>query len=236
MYVQDNFITNKDLIQAVQQDDTFFPPVMETLEGSDHLGGNNGLMYHTEEAPSFAPFMFWDGWWNSPADTLKKQVIQAIWENPDKRDFDLEDVVGFEYWTRTYVPPQGLAPHVDQDIFQYAKNKIFNAPIVGCVWFGFAEADGGMLEIHKPSIKGAISDIPPKILEADRVPAYLSPPEERERIAYKPNRLIIFNSGRRFHEVTPTKKGTRQVMAINVWHKDKPPLGLTAGDFHNENK
>ena len=233
MYVQDNFITDKDLIEAIKQDDTFFPPIMDTVEGRDNLGGQNGLMYHSKASPSFAPFMFWDGWWNSPTDTLKKQVIQTIWQNPDKRDFDLEDVVGFEYWTRTYVPPQSLSPHLDQDVFRYAQDKTFNAPISGCVWYGFTEAgEGGMLEIHQPRVEGS----PPEILEADQIIAFLNPPDERERIAYKPNRLIVFDAGRRFHEVTTTKSGTRQVMVINVWHKDSPPMALKTGDFYDENK
>jgi hypothetical protein len=231
MYVQDNFITDLNLIEAIKQDDTFFPPTMDTFEDRGSLGDYRGQQYHSEEASCFAPYMFWDGWWNSPADTLKKKVIQAIWEHPDKRDFNLEDVIGFEYWTRTFVPPQYLPHHVDEDTFQYAYDKTFNAPISGCIWYGFTESDeGGMLEIHRPRIEGS----PPEVLETDHVSTYLSPPDERERIAYKPNRLIIFDAGRRFHETTVVKSGTRQVMVVNVWHKDNPPMALSTGEFYSE--
>lgn len=231
MYVQDNFITDLDLIDAIKSDKTFFPPVMDTFEDRGNLGDNQGKHYHNEEASCFAPYMFWDGWWNSPADTLKKQIIQKIWQHPDKRDFNLEDVIGFEYWVRTFVPPQYLPHHVDEDTFQYAHDKTFNAPISGCIWYGFTEADeGGMLELHRHTIEGS----PPEVLEGDQVIKYLSPPEERERIAYKPNRLIIFDAGRRFHETTVVKSGKRQVMVVNVWHKDSPPMALSTGEFYYE--
>lgn len=228
MYVQDNFLTDPDLIQAIKEDESFFPPIMDTFEDRNNIGDSHGMMYHTEASSCFAPYMFWDGWWNSPADTLKKQVIQAIWENPPIRNFSLDDVVGFEYWTRSCVPPQYLAHHVDEDTFLYAKYKRFNAPIAGSVWYGFTEApEGGMLEVHKPRIEG----FPDNILEQESVTAYLSPKDDRERIAYAPNRVVAFDVGRRMHETTPVMSGIRQVLVVNVWHKDRPPFALEAGNF-----
>jgi hypothetical protein len=232
MYVHDNFITDPNLIQAIKADDSFFPHIMETLEDRGNLGDGQGLQYHSEESSCHAPYMFWDGWWNSPADTLKKQVIQAIWEQPHIRDFSLDEVIGFEYWTRTFVPPQFLAHHVDEDTFLYAKNKKFNAPISGSVWYGFTDAsEGGMLEIHQPKIEG----FPTRVLEPDTIAHYISPKDERERVAHAPNRLVAFDVGRRLHETTPVLSGSRQVMIINVWHKDKPPFALEAGEFFYEN-
>jgi hypothetical protein len=231
MLVRDNFLSDPEMIAAIKADDTFFPPVMETFEDRGSLGDLQGQQYHSEEASCYAPYMFWDGWWNSPANTLKKQVIQQIWQCPESRDFDLGDIVGFEYWTRTFVPPQYLPHHVDEDTFQYALDKTFNAPISGCIWYGFSEApDGGMLEIHKPTIEGS----PWQVLDNGQIEAYLSGPEDRERIAYKPNRLIVFDAGRRMHETTPLINGKRQIMVVNVWHKDSPPMALQTGEFFYE--
>ena len=53
MIVIDDFIKDKELINAVEADKDFFGP-----------NGN---------------YMWWDGWWNSPADTLKKQIIEVMW-------------------------------------------------------------------------------------------------------------------------------------------------------------
>ena len=52
MIVIDDFIKDQELINAVEADKDFFGP-----------NGN---------------YMWWDGWWNSPADTLKKQIIKII--------------------------------------------------------------------------------------------------------------------------------------------------------------
>ena len=50
MIVIDNFIKDKPLLEAIDNDKSFFGP-----------NGN---------------FMWWDGWWNSHASTLKKQLIE----------------------------------------------------------------------------------------------------------------------------------------------------------------
>lgn len=226
--VKDDYIADPELQSSIIADTDFFPPEMTTFEDRGSLGDLQGQQYHSEEASCYAPYMFWDGWWNSPADTLKKKVIQQIWEPAEHRDFDLKDVIGFEYWTRTFIPPQFLPAHVDEDTFLYAESKSFNAPVSGAIWYGFSEApEGGVLEIHAPIIVG----YPDRVLERESVNTFLSPPEERDRIPYKPNRLVIFDAGRRFHETTPVLSGRRHIMVINVWHKDKPPLALHNGSF-----
>jgi hypothetical protein len=35
----------------------------------------------------------------------------------------------------------------------------------------------------------------------------------------------------RLHEATKVQSGVRQVMVVNVWHKDCPPTALETGDF-----
>ena len=46
MIVIDNFIKDKELLTRIDKDETFFGP-----------NGN---------------YMWWDGWWNSPSNTIKK--------------------------------------------------------------------------------------------------------------------------------------------------------------------
>lgn len=227
MIVIDNFIKDSSLIEEIKNDKTFFPPDMGEIE---NIGEYNNH-FHIEDADCYAPYMFWDGWWNSPADTLKKRVIQQIWSNEYFLPFPLEEVCGFEYWTRTFKKGQYLRIHVDEDTFAYQKDKTFNAPAYGCVWYGFAESEQpGFLELHE----GVISGFPENALERDNIDLLTSPPERRERIAHRPNRLVCFNAGRRLHEATPTMGGCRQVMVVNVWHKDSPPSALRSGDFYYE--
>lgn len=227
MIVIDNFIKNIELKKEIELDTNFFPPNM----GSTLNIGEQNNYFHSETTDCYAPYMFWDGWWNSPTNTVKKKVIKAIWENDQFLPFPLEEVLGFEYWTRTFSAGQYLDVHVDEDTFLYQKNKTFNAPSYGCVWYGLAECESpGFLELHEKKIEGS----PPLALETENMAKFLSPPEQRERIAHRPNRLICFDAGRRIHSATPTLAGKRQVMVVNVWRKDQPPSGLELGKFFFE--
>lgn len=227
MIVIDDFIKDPILISEIKKDTTFFPEDMGEVE---NIGEVNNY-FHLEDADCYAPYMFWEGWWKSPANTLKKKVIKEIWSNEDFLPFPLGEVCGFEYWTRTFKQGQYLRVHVDEDTFAYQKNRTFNAPAYGCVWYGFTPADkAGFLELHE----GIIEGYPEDALERDNVDKLLSPPESRERIAHRPNRLVCFEAGRRLHEATPTISGIRQVMVINVWHVDSPPSALVTGDFYYE--
>jgi hypothetical protein len=172
--------------------------------------------------------MFWDGWWRSPANTLRKRVVQSIWKNnlPCKK----EDILGFEYWTRTYMPGQFLDVHVDEDTFLYEDSKIFSGPHIGSIYYGLDNLEGGFVEIHNAKL----IDGTPLAIERENVDPILSPIEERERIAYRGNRLIIFDAGHVMHGTTPAKSGIRQVMVINVWHKDHPPVALEKNTFYYE--
>jgi len=227
LIVLDNFIKDKNLIEDIKKDEGFFPDDMGEI---DNIGQVNNY-FHVEDADCYAPYMFWGGWWVSPADTLKKKVIQSIWSNEDFLPFPLEEVCGFEYWTRTFKQGQYLRVHVDEDTFAYQKDRTFNAPAFGCVWYGFKEVEKpGFLELHEGFIEG----FPDDALEKENIDKLLSLPENRERIAHKPNRLVCFEAGRRLHEATPTVSGSRQVMVVNVWHKDSPPSALTTGEFYYE--
>jgi len=221
MIILDNFL-KKDLYSKMLEDSNFYP---ESMGDTDQIATELNS-YHYEQASCYAPYMFWDGWWRSPANTLKKQIIQSVWGS--RLDYQHDDILGFEYWTRTYRSGQFLATHVDEDTFLYSRDKVFTGPINGAILYGCDNKDGGFLEIHKHTlIDGSY-----EALEKDSIK--ISPIEERERIAYKGNRLIIMDGGHNVHNTTPPKSGIRQVLATNVWHKDRPPSGLILDTFHYE--
>lgn len=223
MLVADNWLP-PEIYQELLDDDTFFP---ESMGGGDRIATELNS-YHYEQSTCFAPYMFWDGWLNSPVNTLKKKIIKHIWEN--NLPFPIEEVLGFEYWTRTYLPGQYLDTHVDEDTFMYEDHKIFSGPAIGAILYGIDNKDGGFLEIHKSVLIDGTKDA----LERDSISAMLSPIEDRERIAYRGNRLVIFDAGHQIHATSPAKSGIRQVMVINVWHKDTPPTAIKKNSFFYE--
>jgi len=224
LHVQDNALP-EPLLRRVAKDPNFFPADMSL---HDNIGEYLNS-YHDQECDCFAPYMFWDGWLNSPADTLRKQVIQVLWSQPGLLPFPIEEVAGFEYWTRTFGVGQYLGVHCDEDTFQYAKDRYYRGPAIGCVWYGTSESTGGFLELHATTIlEGKDS------LEREQLDALMSAPEERERIMYRPNRLVVFDAGHRLHETTKTLTGKRQVMVVNVWHRDNPPSAIETGEFFYE--
>jgi len=223
MIILDDFL-DKDLYLKTLEDSDFYP---ESMGDGDKIAAdlNN---YHNEQASCYAPYMFWDGWWRSPANTLKKQIVQNIWGS--RLAYQHDDILGFEYWTRTYNPGQYLQTHVDEDTFLYARDKIFTGPITGSVLYGCENKNGGYIEIHKNALLDGTSEA----LEKENTRNLVSDIEDRERIAYKGNRLIIFDVGHVMHNTTPALSGTRQVMIINVWHKNNPPLALALNEFYYE--
>lgn len=223
MIVKDNFL-DSEFYSAVLNDSTFFPESM----GEGERIASQVNSYHDEKASCFAPYMFWDGWWRSEANTLKKKVIQKIWEN--NIDYPLDDILGIEYWTRTFHKGQYLDCHVDEDTFLYEKEKIFSGPICGSIYYAIENPEGGFLEIHNKTIPEKTH----KALEYDNIKKYTVDFSLRERIAYKGNRLIIFDSGHIIHNTTAALSGIRQVMVTNVWHKDNPPTALKLGSFYYE--
>jgi hypothetical protein len=165
----------------------------------------------------------------SEVNTPRKRLIKKIWEN--NLPFPIEDVCGFEYWTRTFKPGQFLDVHVDEDTFLYADKKIFRGPRIGCVYYPHTnDVVGGFLEMHPT----AISEDTVDALEKENVNPLIVPIELRERISCTPNRLIIFDAGHVIHNTTPPIKGVRRVVVVNVWHKDNPPSALKTGEFYYE--
>ena len=129
MIVIDDFIKDKNLLEAITGDDTFF----------DHNGD----------------YMWWDGWWNSPSDTKKKKLIEYIWANNSQLYID--NLMGFEYWTGVYGEGHvqaSLIQHFDKDEDHWERTGGTNGgevltPIIGTVFYPWPmDIDGGYLEIH----------------------------------------------------------------------------------------
>jgi len=225
LFVIDNFIKDQHLIEAIKGDPEFFPAAMD----GTNIGEFNNF-YHDGAASCFAPYMFWEGWQKEAPNTLRKQVIEAIWRDASYLPIPESEILGFEYWCRTFNQGQYLNVHVDEDSFAYEDERIFNACLIGCVWYGFTECASGFLELHNNYITGS----PKNALESENFLPLSSPLDQRERISYKPNRLVVFNAGRRIHGTTAVQEGTRQVMVVNLWSKSNPPSGLEKNRFFKE--
>lgn len=220
MFIIDNSLTGSTYDEVIR-DKSFFPPLMGGGERiAEHLNS-----YHNEKADCYAPFMFWDGWWRSEANTLKKKVIRELWET--RLPVGEEQIVGFEYWTRTYSQGQYLDVHVDEDTFLYRDKKVFRGPFFGGIWYGQENEQGGFLEIFK----SCLIDGTESALERENIDIYTADTDSVERIAYKGNRFIGFDAGHVLHRTTPAKSGIRQVMVINIWTVDNPPTALRLGEF-----
>lgn len=217
MNIFDNFLSSS-LLDEIKSDKSFFPGIMQT----DSRIASEVNSYHNDQASCYAPYMFWDGWWTSSADTLRKKVIRDIWES--NLPFEKENILGFEYWTRTFGPGQFLGPHVDEDTFLYQESKIYNGPEIGCVYYGPSteKVVGGFLELFESKLTFGEK----YALEWENLEKKLDPIELRERIAFKENRLIIFDAGRVIHQTSPCLSGLRNVMVINVWLKSNPPVDM----------
>jgi hypothetical protein len=215
--VKDNFLSPQ-VLSDVSEDKTFFPGIMQT----ESRIASEVNSYHNEQASCYAPYMFWHGWWSSPANSVRKQVIRKIWE--DNLPVPIEEVLGFEYWTRTFGPGQFLGPHVDEDTFLYQETQIYNGPEIGCVYYGPSNEKvfGGFLELFESKLTFGEKNA----LEWENLETKLDPIELRERIAFKENRLIIFDAGRVIHQTSPCISGVRNVMVVNVWLKSNPPIDM----------
>ena len=185
----DNFIKDQEMLKTIKGDSKFFK--------------DPGIYY------------YWDGWWNSPANTVKKKLIEYIWGNncPISQTFEIS---GFEYWTgiQTANPNLGfkdnLVLHRDKDEAWFEKTGKYAAPVIGTVYYPEQDDfEGGMLEIYTNG--------------SDQAP---------ERIYAKPNRLIIFDAGNVDHRVDVVTKGTRKAIAINLWSNE--PYSKQSGAFSIE--
>ena len=90
MIVIDNFIADTKLLEDIKNDPTFF--------------NKNGK------------YFWYDGWWNSPMNSLKKRLIYELW-GPSSVHPAIK-CEGFEYWTGQFgpdAPTDALVMHRDKD-------------------------------------------------------------------------------------------------------------------------
>jgi len=149
-------------------------------------------------------YYFWDGWWNSPANTVKKRLIEYVWRYHSPL-YESISISGIEYWTgiQTANPDLGfkdhLVPHFDKDEAWFEKTNEIKSPVIGTVYYPAGqEFEGGSLLVYSNGF-----DKEPEVIHA------------------KPNRLIIFDAGTVIHKVDTVTSGTRKAIAINLW-KDIP--------------
>lgn len=185
MIVIDDFIKDQEFLNRLERDETFF----ETKG-----------------------YFWWYGWWNSPANTLKKELIEYIWG--ERSPHVPINCVGFEYWTGVYSQEDErdeLKMHFDKDEYLWDTERTLVTPVIGTVYYPRDhDIDGGYLEIFS---KGQDN--------------------EPERIEAKYNRLVIFPAGEYPHRVTKVTRGTRYAIAINLW--DTEPSGLKNNEMILEN-
>jgi hypothetical protein len=186
--VIDNFIKDKELLNKISKDSTFFNDPGE--------------------------YYWWDGWWTSPINSVKKELIEYIWgvNCPINTSYN---IAGFEYWTGIQSAVNAdfkdkLDLHIDKDEELMETVGQMSYPDIGTVYYPEQDSfKGGMLEIYT---EGA--DAAPEVVYA------------------KPNRLIIFEAGKCLHRVTKVTEGTRKAIAINLWSTE--PIGKQSGTFHIE--
>ena len=173
MIVIDNFVKDKALLQEIE-------------DSKEQFFNDNGNYY------------YWNGWWNSPANSVKKRLIEYIWgENSPHEPIALD---GFEYWTGQFGEGRSsdyLNMHLDKDEKLWADKQELSSPIIGTVFYPIEmDIEGGYLEVFNDGVDN-----------------------EPERIQAKFNRLIIFDAGGTHHRVTNVTKGLRSAIAVNLWNK-----------------
>ena len=193
MIIIDDFIKDDALLNDIENDSTFLGP-----------NGN---------------FMWWDGWWNSEPNTIKKRLIEVMWKYHSPHDFpryeSITGLVGFEYWTGVYGdghPNTALGSHLDKDEEHWLATGgndggEVHIPVMGTIFYPKQhDFDGGFLEIHSKHYD-----------------------KEPERIAAKYNRLVLFEAGEHLHRVSEVTNGVRYAIAVNLWQTE--PKALHSGNF-----
>jgi len=179
MIIIDGFVRDEALLRKIQQSEEFW-----------NLG-----------------YYWWNGWWNTPASTLRHQLIEYIWryESPLFESISLD---GFEHWVGIQTPKDitkndagewSLTTHFDKDEKLWDETGKIVTPKLGTIFYPDPcnnEIEGGYLKVWKTH--NIDFNAPYELIEA------------------KYNRLIIFDAGQ-LHAVTPVTKGIRKAIAINLW-------------------
>lgn len=102
--VLDDFITDKNLLKTIEVDPSFFPKPKKIATNVVNL------VHAKERAP--VDYTFWPGWLEQEEENPKHSLIRQVWE--DILPIAIEDVYGFEYWSRTFLPGQYSMWHFDR--------------------------------------------------------------------------------------------------------------------------
>jgi len=194
MIIIDNFIKDQDLLDRIENDESFW-----------QVG-----------------YRWYDGWWSEGITDIRHELIHAIWG--ENSPYDYKNVIGFEHWVGDFNEqeephyifdmPWSLKPHFDKDEEHWTETKQVIGPKIGTVFYPCREIDemeGGLLHYW--------DDYSADLLSEDNMLIY--PPTPGEQIKAKFNRLIIFDASK-LHAVSKVTKGRRRAIAINLW--DKKPL------------
>ena len=111
MIIIDDFVEDKRLLKQIEVN-------------KEEFFSDNGNYY------------WWNGWWDSPANTLKKRLIKYLWS--DKSPYKPLTISGFEYWTGQFGPDKGsdyLNMHLDKDEALWKDTGEISSPIIGTVFY-----------------------------------------------------------------------------------------------------
>ena len=95
MIIIDNFIKDYDLLERIENDESFWVP----------------------------GYRWYDGWWNEGITDIRHELIHTIWG--ENSPYDYKNIIGFEHWIGDYSAGKdiheafggvwSLKPHFDKD-------------------------------------------------------------------------------------------------------------------------
>jgi hypothetical protein len=203
MIVIDDFIKDKPLLEEIKNSKSFFNNPGNILKNPD------------EKYPNYKR-MWWDGWWNSPADTPKKKLIESIFRyNPLAQDKSIQDKIkigaGFEYYTDKLGPNESFDELNDQqthDMVAWDQFQKFTPPMYGCIYF----------PLDYPINGGFVSLEPREGYHEVLQPIY--------------NRLIMFSTGQINQSIRKVFGGTLNTFNVHLYYEETESYkqGLTIKD------
>lgn len=192
MIVIDNFIKDQALLDEIKNSEEFFANPGNIKSEPDDEG------IHTLNR------MWWDGWWRSEADTLKKRIIELIFRhNPLSQTEEIQNLIkqgaGFEYYVNKFGPDEDfdeLEGYLTHDRLAWDLHQNFVPPQFGCIYFPLNyPVNGGFLRLE-----------PQQLYYETLQPIF--------------NRLIMFPTGQINQSVGKVLGGTLHTLNINLYFEE----------------
>ena len=191
MVVIDDFIKDQSLLDEIKNSKSFF------------ADPGYGVKVPNQKDPNWNR-MWWDGWWNSPADTTKKKLIEYIFRhNPLAQTESIQQKIkngaGFEYFTYKLGPSEDfdeLENHLTHDLVAWDQSQKFTPPAYGCVYF----------PILHPVAGGFLSLEPQQKYNEVLQPIY--------------NRLVMFPTGQINQSIRKVISGTLHTFNVNLYYEE----------------